>query len=59
MSDRRIVQTVPRGQHIIVECDECGCQYSTKNIPPIGIRSLFPINGDCEHSQQKLKPIEE
>lgn len=49
---KTIRSDVPYGQHIVVVCVTCGASYSTKNICPIGVRSIF--GADCGHPVSDL-----
>jgi len=66
MFDDRIVDWAPRGQHIGLECKICGAQFHTKNIAPLGCRTLFYYSGsdalvsgvECDNAGHKLADLE-
>lgn len=43
-----IVGTAEYGQHIRIICSKCGAEGTTKNISPLGCRTLF-INCSCKN----------
>ena len=45
----------PYGQHIGLVCRACGQGYSTKNISPIGARSIFASSVGCDHPLSDLE----
>jgi len=56
----KIVDWADYGVHIKLRCrDHHDVRYSTKNIAPIGARSLFHITGtpDCKCSGLLLEPV--
>ena len=45
----------PYGQHIGLVCKTCGAVYTTKNIRPIGARSIFATTSGCDHPISDLE----
>jgi len=42
---------------IELKCGKCGKSFTTKNIDYVGARTIFPVDGDCEHGIEDLKVI--
>ena len=42
---------------IELKCSECGKLFTTKNIDYAGARTIFPVDGDCEHRIEDLKVV--
>ncbi len=53
MSEGRITDRRPYADHVPVVCKECGFEARTKNIAPIGCRTIFPAFGDASPEQQE------
>ena len=54
----RITTKAPYGRHIGLRCkNHPQNTYSTKNIAPIGARSIFADNGDCPCGCESLELI--
>jgi hypothetical protein len=51
----RIVDWAPYGEHIKLECKNCGATGSTKNIRYIGARTIFV---PCNCSVKYLEPVQ-
>jgi len=59
-TDGRIVDWAIYGQHIPLKCKTCGACFHTKNISPIGARTVFADEvTDCAHPASDLVPDEE
>lgn len=58
-TEDRIVDWAPYGQHIPLRCKICGARFHTKNIAPIGTRTVFPDGDECEcgHKTGDLEPV--
>lgn len=65
-NDDRITQSAPRGQHIALRCkNHPELRWSTKNIAPIGARTIFynlmdepGMGPECACSARDLEPVE-
>ena len=44
-------------KHVELKCSQCGKLFTTKNIDYVGARTIFPVDGDCEHGIEDLKVV--
>ena len=54
---KAICSTQSTLKKIKLRCRECGLLFTTKNINYVGARTVFPVEGDCEHGLEDLEII--